>query len=88
MKTLILYIINTVLLLVPIVKQFLIIARSPEDDKKIGLKTFVFSFSLLLMAAMWLCYFEVKSVGGIFFLMAIVIIVWTYKDEKFKNKKS
>jgi hypothetical protein len=70
---------------VPIVKQFLIIVRSPLNDKKVIRKTVVFTFSLALLAAMWLCYMEIKSAGGFFFLMAIVIIVWTYKDEKFKK---
>ncbi len=85
--TLILYIMNTVLLLVPIVKQFIIVWHSPNDDKKITLKTMVLIFSLAMMAAMWLCYFSIRSAGGFFFLIAILVIVWTYRDEKFKNKK-
>jgi hypothetical protein len=85
--TLFLYILNTVLLIVPIIKQFLIVARSPHDDKKVTLKTMILIFSLSMMAAMWLCYFSVRSAGGFFFLIAILVIVWTYKDEKFKNKK-
>lgn len=84
--TLFLYILNTVLLIVPIVKQFLIVAHSPNDDKKIGLKTAVLIFSLSMMAAMWLCYFSIRSAGGFFFLIAICVIVWTYRNEKFKNK--
>ena len=83
--TLALYIMNTILLIVPIVKQFLIVARSPNDDRKIMLKTAVLIFSLAMMAAMWLCYFSVRSAGGFFFLISILVIVWTYKDEKFKN---
>lgn len=78
---------NTVLLLIPIVKQFLIIVRSPENDKNIAVKTLVFMFSLFMLAAMWFSYMNMKGAGGFFFLIAIVIIIWTYKDEKFKNKK-
>lgn len=84
---LILYCVNTVLLLIPIVKQFLIIVRSPEKDNYIAIKTLVFLFSLFMLAAMWFSYLSMKGAGGFFFLIAIVIIIWTYKDEKFKNKK-
>jgi hypothetical protein len=38
-----------------------------------------------MMAAMWLCYFMIRGAAWFFFLMAIIVIVWVYKDEKFKH---
>lgn len=82
---LILYLLNTVLFSVVLVKQFLIIVRSPNKDEKIVNKVIVFACCLALMAAMWLCYFMVRGAAWFFFLMAIVVIVYVYKDEKFKQ---
>jgi hypothetical protein len=79
--------VNTLLLVIPLVKQCIIIIGSPENDEHIWLKTMVFMFSLFMLAAMWFSYFNVKGAGGFFFTIAIVIMIWTYKDEKFKIKK-
>lgn len=81
---LILYLLNTILFSVVLVKQFLIISRAPIKDEKIVNKVVVFICCLALMAAMWLCYFMVRGAAWFFFLMAIIVIVWSYKDEKFK----
>lgn len=85
MKTLILYCVNTALLLIPIVKQCLIIIRAPENDKNLAIKTLVFLFSLFLLAAMWFSYFNMKGASGLFFFITVLIIIWTYKDKKFKK---
>lgn len=81
----ILYLLNTILFAVPLVKQFLIISRAPSNDKRIINKVVVFVCCLAMMAAMWLCYFMIRGAAWFFFLMAIIVIVWSYKDEKFKK---
>jgi hypothetical protein len=80
-----LYLLNTVLFSVVLVKQFLIIVRSPYRDEKLITKIVVFVCCLAMMAAMWLCYFMIRGAAWFFFLMAIIVIVWVYKDEKFKH---
>lgn len=82
---LILYLLNTILFAVVLVKQFLIIVRSPMGDKRFLNKVVVFVCCLCMMAAMWLCYLMIPGAAWFFFLMAIIVIVWVYKDEKFKN---
>lgn len=84
---LVLYLLNTVLFAIPLVKQFLIIVRSPRMDNRIVNKVVVFICCLTMLAAMWMCYFMVRGAAWFFFLMAIIVIVWSYKDEKFRNNK-
>jgi hypothetical protein len=80
-----LYLLNTILFSAVLVKQFLIIVRSPSKDEKLITKVVVFICCLAMMSAMWLCYFMIRGAAWFFFLMAIIVIVWVYKDEKFKN---
>lgn len=80
-----LYLLNTILFSVVLVKQFLIIVRSPVRDQKLITKVVVFICCLAMMSAMWLCYAMIRGAAWFFFLMAIIVIVWVYKDEKFKH---
>jgi hypothetical protein len=80
-----LYLLNTILFAVPLVKQFLIIVRSPSKDKKLFQKVVVFICCLCMMAAMWLCYLKIRGAAWVFFLVAITIIIWSYRNEKFKK---
>lgn len=82
---LILYLLNTLLFLVPLVKQFLIIVRSPKYDPKITNKIYAFVFCLAMLAAMWLCYFMIRGAAWFFFLVGIYVVVWFYRNEKFKQ---
>jgi hypothetical protein len=38
-----------------------------------------------MMAAMWLCYLKIRGAAWVFFLVAITIIIWSYRNEKFKK---
>lgn len=83
----ILYLLNTVLFAVPLVKQFLIIIRTPHNDDTLIRKTVVFVCCMAMMAAMWLCYYMIRGAAWFFFLTAIALIVWVYKDETFNKRK-
>jgi uncharacterized membrane protein len=77
---LVLYWINTLLFLYPIWKQFMIIVRSPEPDKELNRKLGALFLSLAMLAAMWLCYYAVKTSAWFFFLIAILVLI--YKNKK------
>lgn len=77
-KNLSIYLLNTLLLLFPIVKQFMLIVNSPEGDQYIVSKTMFFVFSLLLMAIMWLCYMKSIDIAGVLFTIIISISIWSY----------
>lgn len=82
MKNLIwLYIVNTALLFFPLCRQFIIIVRSPENDPDIKTKVVFFISSICLLIGMWACYYKVVEAAWIFFLIIIVISVWTYRHE-------
>jgi hypothetical protein len=80
-----LYLLNTLLFVFPLAKQFLIITRSPIDDKHLVKKVLSFMVCLGIMAAMWLCYLRIRGAAWFFFLIAIAAVVYAYKDEKFKQ---
>lgn len=75
----ILYLLNTMLLIIPLWIQFRGITKSPENDREITSKVWFFVFDLLLMAIMWLCYLGVRGAAWFFLFVAIVINVWAYK---------
>jgi hypothetical protein len=78
MIVLVLYLVNTVLLIIPLWIQFGIIIKSPIGDKEIIRKVLFFIFDMCIMAAMWLGYYEVRGAAWFFFLIAIIVNVWTY----------
>jgi hypothetical protein len=83
---LVLYLLNSVLFLWPLGKQFKNIALSPSGDKKFQEKFGLFVFSMSMLAAMWLCYFALRGAAWFFFLMAIIIDVRAYYMDR-KNKR-
>lgn len=78
MITFILYLVNTVLLIIPLWIQFIGIARSPENDGRLHEKVGFFVLDLSMMAAMWLCYYRVRDAAWFFFLIAILVNIWAY----------
>jgi hypothetical protein len=68
---LVLYLLNSLLFLWPLGRQFKNIVLSPVGDKKFKEKFGLFVFSMSMLAAMWLCYFALRGAAWFFFLVAI-----------------
>lgn len=77
-KIIYLYYLNTIIFCFPLWRQFMIIARSPDDDPNLWTKVGFFVFTLALVAGMWLCYFRIREAAWFFFLVAALIAVWVY----------
>lgn len=77
-----LYLLNSLLFLYPLYKQFMIIVNSPSEDVRLTQKVLMFAFCLACFLAMWLCYFKIRSAAWFFFLIAIIAAIWNYKDKK------
>jgi hypothetical protein len=77
-KIIILYFLNTLIFIFPLYRQFMIIAKSDDDDPEIIFKVGFLIFNLSILSAMWLCYFQIRDAAWYFFLIAILISFFTY----------
>lgn len=73
-----LYLIGTGLFLCAMCKQLYIVIISPAGDPLITTKVLFFFFNLCVVSNMWLLYNGSAAIGVIFFLIAAVIVFWTY----------
>jgi hypothetical protein len=76
-----LYVLNTIVFLWPIWKQFKNIYESPINDEHIIYKTEVLIVSLSMLSAMWLSYFNVKYAAWFFFMVAIFVRAHKYSKK-------
>jgi len=83
---LVLYLVNSILFLWPLGKQFMNIVYSPIGDKKFKEKLGLLIFSTSMLAGMWLCYFALRGAAWFFFLVAIIVDVRAYYLDQRDNK--
>lgn len=73
-------ILNTLLFLYLITKQFIRIINSPPDDDRITLKTVKLTVSLSLVIAMWLGYLKIPGPVLIYFFVVVLALIYKIDD--------
>lgn len=76
-----LYLVNTMLFLFVLWKQFWIIAHSPINDERIITKVLMFVFCMSSLSGMWLGYFGIHYAAWFFFLVAVLAAVENYREK-------
>lgn len=80
-----LYLLNTAILMFPLVKQFKILVHSPDRDPLFIGKLLFFVFNLTILVAMWLCYLRIREAAWFFFMIVVIIAAWAYYKPKKQN---